>query len=88
MKKRVKYPVEIKWKAVKMEENGYTNREIMRELGIKNKSQIKTWMKWYQKVKLIVLNSLLESNMLMGKGKNLCQKYNGKMHKSGNWRRK
>src|SRR5690606_2998428 len=48
MKKRVEYPVEVKWKAIKMKENGYTNREIMEELGIKNKSQIKTWMKWHR----------------------------------------
>jgi hypothetical protein len=36
MKKRVG------WEVVKMKEKGYTNREVMEELRIKNKSQIKT----------------------------------------------
>jgi orotate phosphoribosyltransferase-like protein len=37
--KRVEYLIEIKWKAVKMKKNGYTNREIMEELRIKVKSK-------------------------------------------------
>lgn len=48
MGKRVHYPAEIKWKAVQMKKEGFTNREIMETLGIKNVSQIKTWMKWYR----------------------------------------
>ena len=42
---RVHYPEEIKWEAIKMKQSGKTNKEIMDQLGIKNKSQIKTWMK-------------------------------------------
>ena len=30
------------------EKQGYTNKEIMEQLGIKNKAQIKTWMKWHR----------------------------------------
>lgn len=45
---RVHYPEEIKWKAIEMKQAGYTNREIMDQLGIKNKRQIKTWMQWYK----------------------------------------
>ncbi|HDR8111831.1 TPA: IS3 family transposase, partial [Bacillus cereus] len=30
-----------------MKKDGYSNRTIMEKLGIKNISQIKTWMKWY-----------------------------------------
>ena len=45
---RVHYPAEIKWKAIEMKEAGYTNHTIMETLGIKNKSQLKTWMRWYR----------------------------------------
>lgn len=46
MSKKVHYPVETKEKAIEMKKNGFTNSEIMLELGIKNVSQIKTWMRW------------------------------------------
>ncbi|HET7578164.1 MAG TPA: IS3 family transposase [Bacillales bacterium] len=49
MRTRVHYPEEIKWKAIEMKQAGYTKKEIMDELGIRNKTQIQTWMRWYQK---------------------------------------
>jgi transposase-like protein len=45
---RVHYPEEIKWEVIKLKEAGKTNKEIMEQLGIKNKTQIKTWMRWYK----------------------------------------
>ncbi|HDR8152384.1 TPA: IS3 family transposase [Bacillus cereus] len=48
MKTRVHYPEEVKWKVIEMKKDGYSNRTIMEKLGIKNVSQIKTWMKWYR----------------------------------------
>lgn len=43
------YSSETKWAVVKDKMNGQlTNEEIMKKHGIKNKSQIKTWMKWYR----------------------------------------
>jgi transposase len=48
MKRKMHYPAEIKWKAVSMKEEGYTNREIMETIGVKNVSQLKTWMKWFR----------------------------------------
>ncbi|MBS9803377.1 transposase, partial [Bacillus thuringiensis serovar sumiyoshiensis] len=48
MKTRVHYPEETKWKVIEMKKDGYSNRAIMEKLGIKNVSQIKTWMKWYR----------------------------------------
>jgi transposase-like protein len=45
---RVHYAEEIKWEAIKMKQAGKTNQEIMDQLGIKNKTQIKTWMRWYK----------------------------------------
>lgn len=43
------YSNEVKWAVVKDKMSGQlTNREIMEKHGIKNVSQIKTWMKWYR----------------------------------------
>lgn len=45
---RKSYSEKIKWKAIELKKQGYTNKEIMEQLGIKNKAQIKTWMKWHR----------------------------------------
>ena len=43
------YSSEIKWAVVKAKLSGeLTNQEIMEKYGIKNVSQIKTWVKWYR----------------------------------------
>jgi transposase len=43
------YSKEVKWAVVKDKMSGQlTNQEIMEKYGIKNVSQIKTWMKWYR----------------------------------------
>jgi transposase len=43
------YSNEVKWAVVKDKMSGqFTNLEIMEKYGIKNVSQIKTWMKWYR----------------------------------------
>jgi transposase-like protein len=43
------YSNEVKWAVVKDKMSGqFTNQEIMAKYGIKNVSQIKTWMKWYR----------------------------------------
>ena len=43
------YPEEIKQEVIQMKLSGnYTNTEIMEIHQIKNKSQIKTWMRWYR----------------------------------------
>ncbi|QOS97529.1 transposase [Brevibacterium sp. JNUCC-42] len=44
---RVHYPEEVKRQVV-MKQAGVTNKEILEQLGIKDKKQIKTWMKWYR----------------------------------------
>lgn len=48
LKTRVHYPEETKWKVIEMKKDSYSDRAIMEKLGIKNVSQIKTWMKWYR----------------------------------------
>ncbi|EXJ22892.1 Transposase [Alkalibacterium sp. AK22] len=41
------YSSEVKWAVVKAKLSGeLTNKEIMGKYGIKNVTQIKTWMKW------------------------------------------
>ncbi len=43
------YSSEVKWAVVKEKLSGeLTTKEIMEKYGIKNNSQIKTWMKWYR----------------------------------------
>ena len=54
MSTRVHYSPEIKWKAIDMKLNGSTTKEVMNKLGIKNKSQIMTWLIWYKMVIEIV----------------------------------
>ncbi|KHE71655.1 transposase [Halobacillus sp. BBL2006] len=49
MGKRVHYPEEVKKKVVQLKLEGtHTNQELMDMFGIKNKSQIKTWMRWFR----------------------------------------
>ncbi|MFZ0475385.1 MAG: IS3-like element ISHaha4 family transposase [Halobacillus sp.] len=49
MGKKVHYPEEVKKKVVQLKlEGNHTNQELMDMFGIKNKSQIKTWMKWFR----------------------------------------
>ncbi|MCR6106110.1 IS3 family transposase [Salipaludibacillus agaradhaerens] len=44
------YPEEIKKEVIRLKLTGkYTNKELMARFGIKNKTQIKTWMRWYRK---------------------------------------
>ena len=45
--KRVSYSVETKYKAVKMKAAGFPTKEIMKELNIRNRTQVKT-QRWYR----------------------------------------
>ena len=46
--KRVSYSVETKYKAAEMEAAGFSTKEIMKELNIRNRTQVKTWWRWYR----------------------------------------
>lgn len=48
VKNRVAYSADIKNKAVEMKLQGYSTKQIMLELNIKNKTQVKTWFRWYK----------------------------------------
>ncbi|QDA26691.1 hypothetical protein EJ573_16210 [Paenibacillus polymyxa] len=45
MATRVSYPLEIKMKAIEMRLAGVPVKEVMEQLVIRNKTQLKTWMR-------------------------------------------
>lgn len=45
---RVSYPVDVKMKAIEMRLAGVPVKDVMDQLLIRNKTQLKTWMKWYR----------------------------------------
>lgn len=46
--KRIMYDPFIKWKAVELKKQGMSQKEIMKVLGVKNRTQIQTWWRWYR----------------------------------------
>lgn len=46
--KRVAYSLETKNKAIEMKIEGYSIKEIMDTLNIRNMSQVKTWWRWFK----------------------------------------
>ncbi|WP_426450839.1 IS3 family transposase [Staphylococcus xylosus] len=46
--KIMSYSIETKYKTIEMKEAGYTVKEIMEVLNIKNSTQVKTWWRWYR----------------------------------------
>lgn len=42
------YSPGVKYQAVQMKLAGKPMKEIMKELGIKNESQVKTWVRWFR----------------------------------------
>lgn len=68
MRTRVSYPVEIKMKAVEMRLAGVPVKEIMDELNIRNKTQIKTWMRWYKNGEIHRFEQPVGKQYTFGKG--------------------
>jgi transposase-like protein len=52
------YSPEVKWNAVNMKLAGHSKHEIMKVLGIKNDTQIETWVRWCQRGETHRSNSL------------------------------
>ncbi|MGS0663110.1 helix-turn-helix domain-containing protein, partial [Staphylococcus arlettae] len=46
--KIMSFSIETKYKTIEMKEAGYTVKEIMEALNIKNSTQVKTWWRWYR----------------------------------------
>ena len=68
MATRVSYPVEVKMKAIEMRLAGIPVKEVMEQLGIRNKTQVKTWMKWYRNDELNRLEQPVGKQYSYGKG--------------------
>lgn len=67
--KRVSYPTELKWAVVKEKMLGQlTTKEIMEKYGIKNKSQVETWMCWYRNNELHRFDQPVGKQYTYGKG--------------------
>jgi transposase len=63
------YSSETKWAVVKDKMSGqFTNQEIMKKYGIKNVSQIKTWMKWYRENQVNRFNQPIGKQYTYGHG--------------------
>ncbi|MDF2788512.1 MAG: transposase [Neobacillus sp.] len=63
------YSSETKWAVVKDKMSGQlTNEEIMKKHGIKNVSQIKTWMKWHRENQIYRFNQPIGKQYTFGHG--------------------
>lgn len=65
---RVSYPYEVKMKAIEMRLAGKSIKEVMTELNIRNKTQVKTWMAWYRKGEIHRLSQPVGKQYTYGKG--------------------
>jgi transposase len=63
------YSSETKWAVVKDKMSGQlTNEEIMKKHGVKNVSQIKTWMKWHRENQIHRFNQPIGKQYTYGLG--------------------
>lgn len=62
------YSVETKLACIAMKKAGKSNKVIQETLGIKNKSQIYTWMKWHEQDEMHRLHQPLGKQYTYGKG--------------------
>ncbi|VGR10301.1 helix-turn-helix domain-containing protein [Streptococcus pyogenes] len=62
------YSWETKLACIEMKKAGKSNRVIMETLGIKNNSQIYTWMKWYENEELYRFHQCIGKQYTYGKG--------------------
>lgn len=67
---RVSYPVEIKRKAIEMRLAGVPVKEVMLQLNIRNRSQLKTWMRWYKNGEMHRFEQPVGKQYSYGKGPN------------------
>lgn len=62
------YSWETKLACIDMKKAGKSNRVITETLGIKNNSQIYTWMKWYENEELYRFHQSVGKQYTYGKG--------------------
>lgn len=65
---RVSYPIEVKMKAIEMRIAGIPVKQVLEELNIKNKTQLKTWMKWHREGEIHRLHQPVGKQYTFGKG--------------------
>lgn len=66
------YSSETKWAVVREKMSGQLKtKEIMEKHGIKNKSQIETWMRWYRANELNRFDQPIGKQYSFGMGRNL-----------------
>ena len=68
METRVSYPFEVKMKAIEMRLAGVPVKEVMDELNIRNRTQLKTWLRWYRNGELHRLRQPVGKQYTFGKG--------------------
>jgi len=63
------YSSEVKWAVVKEKLSGeLTTKQIMEKYGIKNKSQVETWMRWYRSNELYRFDQPIGKQYTYGHG--------------------
>lgn len=65
---RVSYPAEVKMKAIEMRLAKVPVKEVMEQLNIRNKTQLKTWMRWYRNGEIHRLHQPIGKQYTFGKG--------------------
>jgi len=65
---RVSYPMDVKMKAIEMRMSGISVKEVMEQLHIRNKTQVKTWMRWYRAGEMQRLEQPVGKQYSYGKG--------------------
>ncbi|EGG95763.1 hypothetical protein SEVCU121_0048 [Staphylococcus warneri VCU121] len=63
--KRMSYSVEITYKAVEMKAVGFSTKEIMKELTIRNRTQMKTRWRWYQNEKSKFVSYIYSQSLII-----------------------
>ena len=67
VKNRVAYSADIKNKAVEMKLQGYSTKQVMQELNIKNKTQVEIWFRWYKNGETHRFHQQVDNKILMRK---------------------
>jgi transposase len=71
MGNKMSYPEEVKKEVVRLKLEGkHSNQELMEMFGIKNRSQIKTWVKWFKNGEAHRFAQPLGKQYSYGKGPN------------------
>jgi len=86
---RVSYPVEVKMMANELRLAGAPVREVMEQLNIRNKTQVKTWVRWYRDGEQNRLEQPVGNNTNIVKDRNISQSWRNWKQKIGflnsNW---